>query len=366
MAVGQTMNEAGSVPTALAGHAETDNRSWPTKLAPYRQARQGRALVELAVTAVPFLALWVAMWLSLGLGYWLTLLLAVPAAGLLVRLFVIQHDCGHGSFFPGRQANDWLGRVLGVLTLTPYGHWRHEHALHHATSGNLDRRGRGDVEMLTVREFRALPRWRQAIYRLSRSPLAVIGAGPWLVFVQKHRWPDHPGRASREAWRDVMATNLAITVTLTVLAALIGAYELLLVQLPITWLASAMGVWVFYVQHQFEHTYWERDGAWGQQDGALHGSSHFDLPPMLRWMTANIGAHHLHHLCSRIPSYRLPEALAAYPELRGMNRLTLQKSLQSFHLALWDETQCRLVTFRDAQQPQSAASNVATPSTSVA
>ena len=162
----------GSLTTAI------EPRDWLSKLAPYRDARNGRALVELGVTAVPFAVLWLAMWLSLGVGYWLTLLLAVPAAGFLVRLFMIQHDCGHGSFFHGRRANDRLGRVIGVLTLTPYGHWRHEHALHHATSGNLDRRGRGDVDTLTVREFQALPRWRRWLYRVMRSPLAVLGAGP--------------------------------------------------------------------------------------------------------------------------------------------------------------------------------------------
>jgi omega-6 fatty acid desaturase (delta-12 desaturase) len=330
---------------APASQATPRSGDWLKKLAPYRQAQTGRALAELAITALPFVGLWLAMWLTLPHGYWLTLVLAVPAAGLLVRLFAIQHDCGHGSFFPGRRTNDWLGRVIGVLTLTPYAHWRHEHALHHASSGNLDRRGRGDVEMLTLVEFQALPRWRRTLYRLSRSPLAVLGLGPLFVFVLKHRLPDHPGTASARAWMAVMATNVAIVLTIVGLSVLVGARDLLLVQLPITWLASAMGIWLFYVQHHFEHTYWERDSAWSQQTGALHGSSHFDLPPILRWLTANIGAHHLHHICSRIPSYRLGEALAAYPELRGVNRLTLRGSLQSFHLALWDESEGRLVRF---------------------
>lgn len=342
------------VKAAAAPSVGNEPRDWLRKLAVYREARPRRALAELAVTAVPFAALWLAMWLSLGVGYWLTLLLAVPAAGLLVRLFCIQHDCGHGSFFAGRRANDRLGRAIGVLTLTPYAHWRHQHALHHASSGNLDRRGDGDVETLTLHEYRRLPVWRRALYRVARSPLAVLGAGPIYVFVLKHRLPSHPFRAKARAWRDVMLTNLAIAATLAVGTALVGARDLLLVQLPITWLASAAGVWLFYVQHQFEETYWERDANWSVLAGGLHGSSHFDLPPVLRWFTANIGVHHVHHLCSRIPSYRLGEVLRDHPELRGVNRLTLRHSLQSFRLALWDERQERLVSFREATRPARA------------
>jgi omega-6 fatty acid desaturase (delta-12 desaturase) len=328
-----------------------DPRDWPKELAPYRQAMPRRALAELAVTAAPFVSLWLAMWLSLGQGYWLTLLLAVPAAGFLVRLFVIQHDCGHGSFFRGRRANDRLGRVIGVLTLTPYAHWRQQHALHHGSSGNLDRRGKGDVETLTVREYRDLPRWRRIGYRLFRHPLVILGLGPIFVFVCRHRLPENPLRANAQAWGDVMATNLAVAVALTFLAVLLGARELLLVQLPITWLASTMGVWLFFVQHQFEHTYWERDAGWALHTGGLHGSSLLDLPPVLRWFTANIGIHHVHHLSARIPSYRLGEVLRDHPELRGTNRLTLRHSLQCFRLALWDEDAKRLVSFREALPP---------------
>ena len=325
-----------------------DPRGLLAKLARYRQSIPRRAWSELAVTALPFAALWVAMWLSLGVGYWLTLLLAVPTAGFLVRLFVIQHDCGHGSFFPARRANDRLGRVLGVLTLTPYAHWRDQHALHHGTSGNLDRRGEGDVETLTVREFRQLPGWRRLLYRLFRHPVTILGLGPLFVFVLRQRLPENPRTASARAWRDVMASNLAIATVLIALAWLVGARDLLLVQLPITWLASAMGIWLFYVQHQFEHTYWEPDARWQLHAGGLHGSSHFDLPPVLRWFTANIGVHHVHHLSATIPSYRLGEVLRDHPELHGTNRLTLGRSLRCFRLALWDENARRLVSFREA------------------
>ena len=323
-------------------------RQWQWRLAPFREPLERRALGELAVTALPFAGLWLAMWASLGVGYWLTLLLAVPTAGFLVRLFMIQHDCGHGSFFRDRRHNDALGRVIAVLTLTPYAHWRLEHARHHATAGNLDRRGHGDVDLLTVAEYRALPRWRRFGYRLSRHPLAMLGLGPLYVFVLKHRVPAHPLRAGLAAWRDVMASNLVLALTLGAAIWIFGTRDLLLVQLPVTWLASAMGIWLFYVQHQFERTYWERDGGWCALAGGLHGSTHLDLPPLLRWFTANIGVHHVHHLCSRIPSYRLGEVLRAHPELREVNRVTLCRSARSFGLGLWDETKRRLVSFAEA------------------
>ena len=333
----------------LIEHSKDSSRDWLRALAPYREARPRRASAELALTAAAFTTLWLAMWLSLGQGYWLTVLLALPAAGFLVRLFVIQHDCGHGSFFRGKRANDWTGRVVGVLTLTPYAHWRHQHALHHGTSGNLDRRGQGDVETLTIAEFRALPGWRRLCYRVFRHPAVILGLGPLFVFVLRHRLPEHPLTADLPAWRAVMATNLAIACVLTTLAFLIGGRQLLLVQLPITWLASAMGIWLFFAQHQFEGTCWERDASWSLHAGGLRGSSHFDLPHILRWFTVNIGVHHVHHLSARIPSYSLAEVLRDHPELRDVNRLTLGQSLQCFRLALWDERTRRLVSFREAR-----------------
>jgi omega-6 fatty acid desaturase (delta-12 desaturase) len=329
--------------------AESDPRQWVMALAPYREPRLARSVVELVVTVVPFVALWLLMLLSLSYSLWLCLLLAVPAAGFLVRLFMIQHDCGHGSFFRRRIANDWLGRVLGVLTLTPYGYWRRTHAMHHATSGHLGRRGTGDVNTLTVREYQSRPAWRRALYRLTRHPIVVLGVGPFYLFVLQHRLPFRLMRAGREPWLSVMSTNLAIAVVIGILVALLGVRDFLLVQTPITLLASSAGVWLFYVQHQFEHTYWAWDADWNLHTGALHGSSHYDLPPVLRWFTANIGIHHVHHLCSRIPSYRLGDALRDHPELRAVSRLTLMESFRCLHLALWDEDQCRLVGFRDAR-----------------
>ena len=329
-------------------NAVPPERHWQKVLAPYRTPLLGRALLELAVTVLPFLGLWVLMLFSLGYSYWLTLILAVPAAGFLVRLFMIQHDCGHGSFFRRRKANDWLGRILGVVTLTPYAYWRRQHAVHHATSGNLDQRGTGDIEMLTVREFQSLPLWRRLHYRLMRHPIILFGIGPFYIFVLKHRLPVGLMRAGRRPWISVMGTNLAIAVVAGGLVALLGWRDVLMVQAPITLLASAIGVWLFYVQHQFEETYWARNPDWDNRTSALQGSSHYDLPLVLRWFTANIGVHHVHHLCSRIPCYRLNEALCDHPELRDVSRLTLEESIRCLPLALWDEDRQLLVRFNAA------------------
>ncbi len=329
-------------------------RWWAPILAGYREPNCGRSTVELIITSVPFVVLWVLMWAALGTGYWVGLLLALPAAGFLVRLFMIQHDCGHGSFFRRRRTNDWVGRVIGVLTLTPYDFWRHSHALHHANSGNLDHRGFGDVDMLTVREFLALSRWRQFMYRLYRNPIVMFGIGPMYLFVLQHRLPAGLMRSSWHFWLSTMATNLAIAVLAATMIWLVGLGVFLLVQVPITLLAGSIGVWLFYIQHQFEDTFWARGDGWNFHDAALHGSSHYDLPNVLRWFTANIGVHHVHHLCSRIPYYRLPRVLRDHPELAAVGRLTLRESLQCVRMALWDERTRRLISFREMHVLRSA------------
>ena len=287
--------------------------------------------------------------------YVLVALNIVVAAGLLVRLFMIQHDCGHGAFFRHRRANDWVGRVLGVLTLTPYDAWRRAHATHHAGSGNLDRRGVGDIETLTVGEYRALGAWGRLRYRLYRNPLVMFGIGPVYLFVLRHRFPFGQGRDRRRAWVSAMATNLAAATLIATLIWLVGTGPFLLVQLPITLCAAAAGVWLFYVQHQFEETYWAGEEDWSLSEAALRGSSHYDLPGVLRWFTANIGLHHIHHLNSRIPYYRLSRVLRDHPELKGASRLTLWQSLGCVRLALWDETQRRLVSFREARTTEKAS-----------
>jgi acyl-lipid omega-6 desaturase (Delta-12 desaturase) len=327
--------------------APHDDKRWLKILARYRDPDPLRSIYELIVTAVPFFALWAVMLLCLSYGYWLTLIVAVPAAGFLVRLFMIQHDCGHGSFFRRPLANHWVGRTIGVLTLTPYDCWRRSHAVHHATSGNLDRRGTGDVTTLTVSEYLSLPRWRRLGYRLVRNPLILLALGPIYLFLLKHRLPVELMDSGKEVWISAMATNLAIAGVVVGMSSLIGIQSFLLVQLPITLLASSIGIWLFYVQHQFEDTYWDRQDDWSFHSGAMQGSTFFDLPAPLRWFTANIGVHHIHHLASRIPSYRLGEVLRDHPKLREVSRLTLRDSFRCFRLALWDEEQRRLVGFRD-------------------
>ena len=300
-----------------------DMRALAQSLARYREPNPVRSTFEIFVTVVPFVSLWLLMWLSLPIGYGLYLLLAVPAAGFLVRLFMIQHDCGHGAFFRHRLLNDWVGRVIGVFTLTPYDFWRRSHGIHHATSGNLDLRGIGDIDTLTVREYLALSRLRRLRYRLYRHPIVMFGIGPTYLFILRHRVPAGLTREGWGPWVSTMATNGAIALVVLAVMWGIGFWPFLLVHLPIAVFGGAIGVWLFYVQHQFEHTFWSRDRDWSLPAAALYGSSHYDLPIVLRWFTANIGMHHIHHLCSRIPFYRLPLALRCHPDLANVGRLTL-------------------------------------------
>ena len=341
-----------AVPTVVPAVVATasDARGLTQLLARYRAPSMARSVTELAITAVPLVLIWMLMWATLGIGYWLCLLLAIPAAGLLVRLFMIQHDCGHGALFSSRAANDWVGRVIGVFTLTPYDFWRQSHALHHAGSGNLDRRGTGDIDTLTVREYMERSRLGRLRYRIYRHPLIMFGFGPAYLFLIQHRLPVGLMRQGWLPWLSTMATNLAIAVLAAVMIWLVGVGPFLLVHLPITLLAASIGVWLFYVQHQFENTTWADDGTWNLHEVALHGSSYYDLPIVLRWFTANIGMHHIHHLCSRIPYYRLPLVLRHHPDLGGIGRLTLAESLGCVRLALWDENQQRLVSFNDARR----------------
>ena len=328
----------------------TEARFWTPILNRYREPSRARGLVELAITAGPLIALWTTAWLLYSFGFWwASLLLAPLASGFLVRLFMIQHDCGHGSFFPNKAMNDWVGRVIGVLTMTPYDFWRRTHAVHHATSGNLDRRGMGDVDTLTVREYMARSRWGRFKYRLYRHPLVMFGLGPAYLFLLQHRLPVGLMRAGWQPWVSTQATNAAIAVIAVALIVLIGVKAFFLVHLPILLLSAVFGVWLFYVQHQFEDTFWKESRGWDLHEAALHGSSHYDLPLWLRWFTANIGIHHVHHLHSRIPYYRLPSVLRDHPELRHIGRLTLLQSFGCVRLTLWDETQRRLVSFREAK-----------------
>jgi omega-6 fatty acid desaturase (delta-12 desaturase) len=327
-----------------------DARTLTQLLAAYRDSDQWRSIVEILITVVPLVALWILMWFALDLGYGIYLLLVVPAAGFLVRLFMIQHDCGHGAFFRHRLANDWVGRVIGVLTFTPYDFWKRTHAIHHATSGSLERRGIGDIDTLTVDEYLALSRWGRLRYRVYRHPAVMFGVGPAYLFLVQHRLPVGLMKGSWQPWVSTMATNAAIALAAATMIWLIGIGPFLLVHLPIMLTAASIGVWLFYVQHQFEGTFWARNEVWNLHEAALRGSSYYDLPGFLRWFTANIGVHHVHHLCSRIPFYRLPTALRAHPELAKIGRLTLTQSFSCVRLALWDEAARKLISFRELRR----------------
>jgi acyl-lipid omega-6 desaturase (Delta-12 desaturase) len=328
-----------------------DARTWTQRLVRYRDPSLPRSITELGVTFAPLAALWALMWASYYFGFWwATLLLAIPAAGFLVRLFMIQHDCGHGAFFRHRLANDWIGRTLGVLTFTPYDFWKRTHSVHHATSGNLQRRGMGDIDTLTVREYLALPFWGRLRYRLYRHPAVMFGLGPAYLFLVQHRLPVGLMRAGWVPWLSTMCTNLAIALIVAALMWLIGIWAFLLVHGPILLLAAAMGVWLFYVQHQFEHTVWDDNDNWNLHEAALHGSSYYVLPGFLSWFTANIGIHHVHHLCAKIPYYRLPRVIRENPELGAIGRLTLWESIKCVRLVLWDESRKKLISFREMRR----------------
>lgn len=332
-----------------------DARDWVRLLAQYREPCRRRSIFELLVTLVPFAGLWALAWASMSVSYWLTLGLSILNGLFLVRIFCIQHDCGHAAFFQNRKAQDWVGRCLGVLTLTPYDVWRRTHSLHHAAHGNLDRRGIGDVLTLTVAEYRARSRFGRLVYRLYRHPLVLFGVGPSYLFLLQNRLPLGLMTSGRRYWISAMGTNATIAAALGLMIWQGGMTPVLLIFLPTTVVAATIGVWLFYVQHQFEETHWAEDDVWQVHEAALAGSSYYVLPTPLRWLSANIGIHHVHHLYSRIPFYRLPEVLRDHVELAAAQRLTPRESLRSVNLHLWDEKLSRLTSFGEARRRYGAA-----------
>ncbi len=323
---------------------------WSRRLATYKRPSDGRALFEIAVTLGPFVALWAAMWAALSISIWLTLLLSLPTAAMLLRLFAIQHDCGHGAMFVSKQVNDWVGRALGVLTFTPFDDWRRSHALHHAVSGNLDRRGIGDIDTLTVDEFLARGWFGRAKYWIYRHPLVLFVIGPAYQFVLRHRFPSGDTRGSAMPLLSTVFTNLGIVAISALMIFLVGWKAFLIIQLPVTLLGASAGVWLFYIQHQFEETHWETNDSWERENAALQGSSYYDLPAPLMWVTANIGIHHVHHISSQIPFHVLPKVVRDYPELKQIGRLTFWQSLKCISLTLWDEERRELVSFRQLRK----------------
>ena len=327
-----------------------DAKAWMQALGRYRATSAMRSIFELLVTVVPFLVLWVLVWAALGVGYWLCLLLAVPAAGFLVRLFIIQHDCGHGAFFRRRSANDWVGRIIGTVTLTPYDFWRCRHAAHHAAVGNLDHRGAGGINTRTVNEYLATSAIGRLAYRLFRHPVVMFGLVPAYLFLLHNRLPIGLMRGGRKPWCSTMGTNAAISVIVALMGWLVGIGPFLLVEGPVVLMAASFGMWLFYVQHQFEHTRWAHDGDWDFHEVALHGSSNYELPLVLSWFTGSIGVHHVHHLCSRIPFYRLAQVMDDHPQLASISRLNFAQSIRCSTLALWDERHQRLISFHELRR----------------
>ena len=319
---------------------------WYPATAKYGKADIRKATWQLVDTFVPYAALWVLMVLMVrnGYPYGITLALAILAGGLLVRIFILFHDCCHGSFFASRRANTLLGTIAGIMVFTAFDDWRRTHGRHHATFGNLDRRGTGDVWTMTVEEYRAAPLEKRLAYRVFRNPLILFGPGPVILFLIINRFPSTDAR--RRDRISVLFTDLAILAVFILAGLTIGMRTYLLIQLPIILVASSAGMWLFYVQHQFEGVYWARHENWDPMRVALEGSSYYQLPRVLQWFTGNIGLHHVHHVRPRIPNYNLQQCYDGIPALQAVRPLTLRGSLESLQLNLWDEAQHKLVSFR--------------------
>lgn len=322
--------------------------SWKEMIAKYQKPDALRSWWQVINSLGPYIMLWALMVLSLRVSYWLTLLLAIPTAGFMVRVFIIFHDCGHGSFFKSKRLNDAIGIITGIITFTPYYAWRRNHAVHHATVGNLDKRGTGDVMTLTVDEYLALPFWRKIAYRVMRNPFILLTVGSLGVFLIGHRFVEKD--AGKKERLSVIWTNLALLGIIILFSLTIGFKAFVLVQLPILALGTSAGVWLFYIQHQFEGVYWERNDRWDFLEAALQGSSFYKLPKVLQWFTGNIGFHHIHHVSPRIPNYYLESCHNDVPLFQQVKPLTLWGSTRSLFVRLWDEEKRKLVNFADIRK----------------
>jgi omega-6 fatty acid desaturase (delta-12 desaturase) len=331
---------------------DTKNKKprWLQEMKRFEKPRTGKAVWQLLDTFIPYAGLWVAMYLSIrsGLPYVVTLGLAVVAAFFLIRLFIFFHDACHGSYFASPAANRMMGRVIGVLTFTSYDEFRYTHGVHHATAGDLDRRGVGDVWTMTVQEYRDAPAMKRVSYRLYRHPFVMFFLGPLYTFLIANRFPTRGG--DRRRFWGVILTDVGVLVMAAALSLVMGLRAYLAIQVPVILLAGVIGIWLFYVQHQFDPAYWARHDEWGSIDAALLGSSHYRLPALLQWATGNIGLHHIHHLRPRIPNYNLSTCLSEIPEVRVENPLTFRRSFGSLRMNLWDEMRGTLVSFRQARQ----------------
>ncbi len=344
--------------TAAAADTPLTLAQWKALVSRHERPSRWRATVQIINTLGPYVLIWYAMYLSLAVSWWLTIPLAVVAGLLIIRIFIIFHDCGHGSYFRSSLANSITGFITGMLTFTPYYHWRWQHGLHHATNGDLDRRGAGDIWTMTVQEYIESSRWKRFAYKLARNPIVLFVLAPLYLFLFRQRFASR--RASPRERHSVWWMNIALAGMVTVLSLIFGFLPYLFIQLTVTMVTGAIGIWLFYVQHQFEDAYWERGENWDYTLAALQGSSYYKLPPPLRWLSGNIGFHHVHHLNSRIPNYHLEACHESHPAFQQIKPVKLLSSWRAMFLKLWDEQQSRLVGFREARaerRRQAAAKN---------
>ncbi|HEY8216381.1 MAG TPA: fatty acid desaturase [Acidimicrobiia bacterium] len=335
---------------------QPDGAPGPRSVDRFAHPHLGRTSLSIATSLVPFLVLWTAMYFSLSISYLITLALAVPAAGFMVRTYILFHDCAHGSLFRWRRANTWFGAALALLFFTPFARWRHEHVGHHATAGDLDRRGMGDVPTLTLAEYQAMSRRGRLGYRLFRNPLIMFGIGPIYSMILQQRWA--PPTTRPKIYESTWHTNIAIAFTVGFLCWLLGWQAFLLVEAPLVVIAGAAGLWLFYVQHQFQDVYWKHTEEWSYADAALRGSSYLQLPKILQFFTGNIGLHHVHHLNPRVPNYYLQRAHDDVEVFRSVPKLSLWDGLKAVRFKLWDEATARLVTWGDVRRLRLATARV--------
>ncbi|USG66633.1 fatty acid desaturase [Brevibacillus ruminantium] len=325
------------------------------KVAPYEKTNTSSSIKQLFNTLIPLFALWYGAYLSLSVSYWLTFPILIVTAGFVIRTFIIFHDCCHQSFFKSRLANDILGNITGIITVVPYEQWKNSHAIHHATSSNLDKRGVGDIWILTVDEYISAPLWRRIAYRIYRNPIVMFGLGPIYVFLLQYRF-NRKGAKTKERL-NTHFTSVALILLYALMIKAIGWQAFLMIQGPIFFISGFLGIWLFYVQHQFEDSYFENEEEWSYVKAAVEGSSYYKLPKLLQWITGNIGFHHVHHLSPKVPNYLLEEAHNATPPLQKATTITLSTSLKSLSFRLWDERGKRFIGFKELESfPRKAAS----------
>ncbi|MGF7048124.1 omega-6 fatty acid desaturase (delta-12 desaturase) [Paenibacillus sp. DS2015] len=319
-------------------------KSMKNSVAPFEHVDTKSSIRQLINTLAPLVLLWYAAYLSLSVSYWLTLPITIIASGFVIRTFIIFHDCCHQSFFKSRLANEILGTITGVVALVPYQQWKNTHSIHHATSSNLDKRGTGDMWVLTVEEYAESSKWRRLAYRIYRNPLVMFGLGPIFIFLFSYRF--NRKAAKRKERIGTYITNTSLVVLYAALCLAVGWQSFLLIQIPIFLVSGSLGIWLFYVQHQFEESYFENDEEWSYVNAAVEGSSYYKLPKLFQWLTGNIGFHHVHHLSPKVPNYNLEKAHNAIPPLQKATTITISTSLQSLNFRLWDEKSKTFVSFR--------------------